>query len=491
MSATPLSVRNQSFAWQPWGMVAMLVGFSFMTWFNRVSMAVTYDTKIRPDLGVSEETIGTVYSAFFLSYTLFMTPGGWFIDRFGAKLALLVVGLGSGIFGAMTSLAGLPSLQAAGLMVAALLGIRFVMGLLSAPIYPAATRLVSSWVPLHRRVFANGLVQGAAAVGMASAYPLFGAMIDAWDWPRAFLASGTLTALLSLVWWVCATDRPSGRVPGPQSTPPTAEPRPQVALAEDQIHKDDRAQIRQIQGLRALESHPAGGLVRDLTQDADGPSRPPAPFAWLALFLDRNVLLLTLSYAAVGYLEYLFFFWMNHYFGKILLVEKDRSRLFTAIVLLSMAVGMVSGGWIADRLRKSYGAWTGRALVPMVGMTLGAVFLVLGVISTQIGWIVLWLALALLAVGAVEAPTWTAAVEAGGVRGGTAAGIVNTGGNLGGFVAPILTPVVSHAVRDAFGLSDQAGWQWGITLAGVLCLSGAILWWWIRPEETARRDPAS
>ena len=127
--------------------------------------------------------------------------------------------------------------------------------------------------------------------------------------------------------------------------------------------------------------------------------------------------------------------------------------------------------------------WVGRALVPMAGMTLGAVFLGLGVISQDILWIVLWLALALAAVGATEGPIWTASVEVGGRHGGTAAAIVNTGGNLGGFIAPFLTPIVSHAVRDSFGLSDQAGWQWGITLAGVLCLSGASLWWWIRPDE--------
>src|SRR4051812_11367657 len=154
-----------------WRIVALLIAFSFMSWFNRVSMAVAYDTRIGPDHGVSEEAIGTVYSAFFLSYLLFMTPGGWFIDRFGARRALLVMGVGSGLFGALTYFAGLPSLQAAGLMVTALLGIRFCMGLLSAPLYPAATRMTSYWVPLHQRVFANGLVQGAAALGMACAFP--------------------------------------------------------------------------------------------------------------------------------------------------------------------------------------------------------------------------------------------------------------------------------------------------------------------------------
>jgi MFS family permease len=107
------------------------------------------------------------------------------------------------------------------------------------------------------------------------------------------------------------------------------------------------------------------------------------------------------------------------------------------------------------------------------------------VLSEEIVWIIVWLALALFAVGATEGPVWTAAVELGGRQGGTAAAIVNTGGNLGGIVAPILTPIVSHGVRDVFGLSDQAGWQWGITLAGFFSLTGAVLWWWIRPEERA------
>ena len=32
-----------------WQILALLMAFSFMSWFNRVSMAVAYDTKIGPD----------------------------------------------------------------------------------------------------------------------------------------------------------------------------------------------------------------------------------------------------------------------------------------------------------------------------------------------------------------------------------------------------------------------------------------------------------
>ena len=298
----------------PWRIVAVLIAFSFMTWFNRVSMAVAYDSKIGPDYGISEEAMGTVYSAFFLSYLLFMTPGGWFIDRFGAKTAILVMGLGSGVFGMITGLAGLATVQAAGLMVTALLVIRFAMGLFSAPFYPAAARMISIWVPMGQRVFANGLNQSAANVGMACAFPLFGAVIDLWDWPAAFALSGIVTVSLGLLWWLWAPQQPSPVI--------------------------------------ALESRPA---IRAF-----------------ALFRNRNVMLLTISYATMGYLEYLFFFWMNHYFGSVLEIDKHKSRIYSAILFLSMGVGMVMGGLLADRLRQNYGAWIGRALVPMTGMTLSA-----------------------------------------------------------------------------------------------------------------------
>jgi hypothetical protein len=50
-------------------------------------------------------------------------------------------------------------------------------------------------------------------------------------------------------------------------------------------------------------------------------------------------------------------------------------------------------------------------------------------------------------------------------------------------ILDVLDLVLPLAARDSYGLSEQGGWQWGITLAGVLCLSGVTLWRWIRPDE--------
>ena len=55
--------------------------------------------------------------------------------------------------------------------------------------------------------------------------------------------------------------------------------------------------------------------------------------------------------------------------------------------------------------------------------------------------------------------------------------------NLGGLIAPVLTPFLSHLVMAQFDVSEEAGWQWGIALGGLICLLGATLWWWVDPNE--------
>jgi MFS family permease len=419
-----------------------------MTWFNRVSMSVAYDEQIKDQYGVSPEAIGTAYSAFLFAYMVCMTPGGWVIDRYGARAALVVMGFGSAVFGALTALAGVPALVAAGLLLPTLLVVRSVMGAFTAPVYPASSRIVSRWIPVSGRAYANGLVQGAAAVGIASTYPGFGALIDEFGWQTAFVISGAVTAGLALAWAVYAANRPAEH--------------PRVNDAE----------------LRHIVGAVAGAAAREAR---------PEPAAWHALLRHRGLMLLTVSYAAVGYVEYLFYFWMHYYFQQVLHLDDRASRVYAAVLTLALAVGMVAGGAASDRLQARYGRGRGRAIVPVVGLVGGAGLLLLGILAQDVFWIVTLLALALAAVGSAEAPVWTLAVELGGERGGTAAAICNTGGNAGGLVAPVLTPLVGGWVSRQLGVGEQTGWQWAIGLGVVIALAGAAGGYWIVPECAERR----
>src|SRR5438105_2112342 len=125
----PTSVR--------WRILAVLLAFSFMSWFNRVSIAVAYDERIRKERDIPPDVIGYVYSALLFAYMLCMTPGGWFADRCGARLALTVMGLGSALFVVLTGVVGLAALPDL-TMVVALLVVRAALGVFTAPIYPGS-----------------------------------------------------------------------------------------------------------------------------------------------------------------------------------------------------------------------------------------------------------------------------------------------------------------------------------------------------------------
>jgi len=60
----------------------------FISHLNRISMAVAGDERIMKQFSIAPEKMGAIYSAFLLVYTLCMIPGGFFIDRFGARTAL-------------------------------------------------------------------------------------------------------------------------------------------------------------------------------------------------------------------------------------------------------------------------------------------------------------------------------------------------------------------------------------------------------------------
>ncbi len=427
-----------------WGVLGLLLAFSFLSWFNRTSIAVAYDLRLGKQFGINDEQIGLVYSAFFLAYAVFMAPAGWFSDRMGARVALTWVGLGSALFVALAAAAGAVDqgapVELLGWTVPPvllfLLVVRFCMGLFTAPIYPASGRAVGNWIPAARRAGANGLITGAALVGNAFTWVGFGFLIDHWDWPVAFLASGIMTALVALLWLGYARDCP------------------------------------------AAIAHPG---------DTAGPVNRPQPVeSSKALLFNRSLWLLTLSYATIGYFEYLFFFWMHHYFVDVLDLDRETphaSRYYTMIVNLSMAGGMVLGGWLADRLTRSFGSRRGRAAVAVGGMAAGALFLVVGLRAEQVALVVTAFALALAGIGATEGPFWTTAIELGRRRSATAFGIFNTGGNVGGLLAPFLTPLIKNQLPEAWG--DLLRWKVALVLSGAYCLVGAVLWLWIDPNEGA------
>jgi MFS family permease len=436
-STTKQVFSSGSPTWVRWRIVVLLMALSFVSWFNRVNLPTAYAERIKDTIGISENEIGAVSSLFLLIYAVFMTPGGWFSDRYGTRLSLGIMGIGLGVFAALTGGAGVLFQSALPLLLAFFV-IRCPMGVIATPMYPAGSRTIAHWFPFARRSSANGLVQGAAMLGIAMTPPLFGRLMDRCGWPGAFLIAGIGTATVGLLWMWYARNYPVEHSGVNDS---------EMRLIHEAVALPERKQALAIS-------------VKDL-----GP--------WRDLLRNRSLVLLTIAYAAVGYFEYLFNFWTQYYFKYVREVPTETSRNYTMVTSLSMGVGMFLGGGLADIFVRRFGIRLGRALVPVGGMVVGALLLLVGIQAKEPLWTVFWLCLAQAAIGATEAPQWTTAVELGGKRGAMAAGIFNTGGNLGGAPAPYLTPL----------LSSLFGWKWGIAVCSIVCLVGASLWFWIDPRE--------
>ena len=412
-----------------WRIVGMLLVSAALVHFNRISISVAGNERLQSQFGIPETTLGNLYSAYLIAYTLLMTPGGWFIDRFGQRAALLIVGFGSALCVGLCGAAGFLVTSAAGI-VSVLVAIRLFMGAANAPFHPGAAYAVMKWIPAPQRAWVNGLVNAAALLGISCTYYLFGFMMDRLGWPSAFLCSAAVTGLVAVVWAAAARNTP----------------------AEHRGVND--AERRQI--------------------DAEVSGRPaPRRSFRLPPWKRRSVILLTLSYAAVGYFQYLFFYWMQYYFDKVLGLGKADGRLYATIPTVAMAVGMAAGGWLTDRAQSRWGARRGRVTVTMSGMLASAVLLGAGVLCRQPFWIATCFSLALASLGACEGAFWTTAIDLGGNRAGVSAAIVNTGGNAGGALAPWLTPRVSVLF----------GWHAALIVACLICFLGAVLWVWIDPDE--------
>jgi len=404
-----------------WRIVALLMAFAAFGHFNRVGISVAGSEVFIPKFGLSETRMGWVYTAFLIVYTVGMLPGGWLIDRIGSPRALTLYGLSMGVFVMLTGMLGWVTNSPESLWLG-LIVIRSLAGFCNAPLHPAAAHVVSDLMPPRSRATANGMVTAGALIGIAFSYPAFGWLMDRLNWPLAFVVSGMMLMAYSLIWR--------------QATQPLA--------------------------------------LGSTSNSSEMPQEESRPSGW-RLLADFNLWLLSLSYAAYGYFQYLFFYWMDYYFKSVLHVPAVDARWASFWIMLAMGAGMAIGGLSTDFVCLRLGKGRGRCAVVLVGMGLGAVFGLLGVnVTGQIN-VAMCLAISMGLLGMCEGVFWTTATDIGGKSRGFSGAIMNTGGNIGGLISPVLTPV----------MAESLGWPGAITVACVIAALGSAVWFAIRlPEPT-------
>jgi len=419
-----------------WVLIFWMFLMSAVAYLDRVNISIAGQA-IQKDFGLSNVQLGWVFSAFVIGYALFQVPGGRLADRFGARRVISVGVIWWGVFTTLTAL--VPSGMA--LSLAMLIGIRFLLGLGEAVVFPSSNRLVSSWIPSSERGLANGLIFAGVGAGAGITPPIIIYVLSKWGWHWSFYVSALIGLASGLVWFLIARDSP---------------------------REHPLASRNEVDHIEAGLPVPTQASV--------------AALSWSSILCCRNVWAITFSYFSYGYVAYIFFTWFFIYLSRVRGLDLKSSALYSMLPFIAMACAAPLGGWVADWITRHKGRRAGRCGVAIFGLSLASVFLI---VATQVESA--RLASIVLAGGAgalylAQSAFWAVTADIAGKSAGTVSGLMNMGAQIGGAVTASLTPWIA----------DRFGWTASFLVAAALCLGGALAWFLVNPEKVIsdRRKPS-
>jgi ACS family glucarate transporter-like MFS transporter len=417
-----------------WILIGWMFAISAIAYLDRVNISIAGHS-IEEEFHLNNLQLGWVFSAFVLGYALFQAPGGRLADRFGPRKILALGTIWWAVFTSLTAFVpgGLPH----ALLI--LLLVRFGLGIGEAVVYPASNRLVASWIPSQERGIANGLIFAGVGAGAGVTPPLITYILLHYGWRWSFWISAMIGLLAGGVWFLLARDAP--------------EKHPWVAPEEI--------------------AHIEAGLPVATLESAK-------PLPWGAIFSNKDVLAITMSYFCYGYVAYIFFSWFFIYLSSVRGLNLKASSRYGMLPFMAMAICSPLGGWISDRLTKRHGKRIGRCGVAAVSIALCGAFIVLGTRAEDARLASIVLAGGAGALYLSQSSFWSVTSDIAGRSAGSVSGVMNMGSQLGGALTASLTP----------WLAKYFGWGTSFFAAAALCVVGALAWTVVDPERALVREPA-
>ncbi|MCS3471260.1 D-galactonate transporter [Pseudomonas sp. JUb42] len=398
--------------------LALIFVVTVLNYADRATMSIA-GTGVVKDLGLDPIMLGMIFSAFAWAYALGQIPGGWLLDRFGARR---VYGCSLLLWSLFTMLQGTVGWfgivgSSAAMM---LFGMRFMLGLVESPAFPANNRIVSCWFPTRERGTASALFNSAQYMAVVVFAPLMAWLTHTLGWEHVFLWMGAL-GLVATVFWFALYH----------------EPRSYSRLSEEELEY-----IRE-----------GGGLVDlEVTRKSD---KPKTDFKQVAqLFTNRTLWAVYLGQYCITALTYFFITWFPIYLIKgrgMTIMEAGWVAALPAVCGFS---GGVLGGLVSDYLiRRGVHPSRARKTPFVIGMALAASLVSANFVDAN------WMVIALMALAffgkGLAAVGWavlsdTAPEGMVGLSGGVFNGIGN--------VAGIVTPLVIGYFVATTGSFNSALW---------------------------------
>jgi ACS family glucarate transporter-like MFS transporter len=419
-------------------LVAWLCGLSAVLYLDRICMSQAV-VPIQAELGLSNTEIGYVMMAFTLAYGLFEVPAGRLGDRFGSRWVLTRIVVWWSVFTALTGAAG-------GFL--SLVVVRFLFGAGEAGAFPNVARVLARWFPPGERGRVQGLVLAAAQFGAVLAPVGAAVLIESVGWRWAFVAFGAVGVVWAVGFGLWFRDDPA-RHPG--------------------VNAAELSHIR-------------------------GPSPPaptdPGPVPWRAVLSNRGVLVLSGIMVFGAFYTYFFYSWFPKYLSAARGVDNVTAGTLASLVMAGSAVGMLLGGWLADRIP----VWSGdpvraRRYLGTACYALAAVGLFGGIGADDPRLLAVLWGSSFCTMHITLPNWWMLAIPQAGRHVGALCGLMNGCGVLGALASQWFVGWYSDHRADR-GFTGRDAWDPLLDVyVGVLLLN-AVLWWAYRPVPLGQVRPS-
>jgi ACS family glucarate transporter-like MFS transporter len=410
-------------------LIPLLFALTAVAYLDRTNLSIA-GVSIRKEFAIQNMQLGWLISAFLIGYAAFQVPAGLLARRLGARRALTIAVLLWAVFSALTAL--VPSGVPGALLI--LVVIRFLLGAAEAMLFPASSQFVERWFPEQERGRANGIIFAGVGTGSGVTPPLVTEIILHFGWRAAFWFSAMVELVVATVWYTAARDAP--------------EKYPSIRPAE----------LKFIQEGRGAEGASIAG---------------PRTIPWARIFGSKEVLALTASYFACGYVAWLFFAWLYIYLAQVRGLNLRTSAAYSMVPFIAMTVGCLCGGVISDWITQRISVRVGRCLFPAAAMTLTALFLVIGSKAQNAGAASILFACGAACLYLSTNCYWAVAADFAGEFAGVVSAIMNVGAQLGGACTASFTPLIA----------SRYGWDVSFFAAALLILLGALAWLAVNPQR--------
>jgi len=173
-----------------WYFVALVTAAIAISYFDRQTLPVAISA-IQRTIPLSDQQFSWLQFAFLIPYAVLYAAGGRMLDIVGTRKGFILI---------MLWWSGACALHGLAMNFGFLIAARCLLGMGEGGAFPAATRVVAEWIPLHQRSTAMGIINAGTAVGSVLAPPVIGIILLTLGWRMVFFAAGAV-GFAWVIWW--------------------------------------------------------------------------------------------------------------------------------------------------------------------------------------------------------------------------------------------------------------------------------------------------